>query len=81
MVKFFFSIFQIVEFRKFVNFSNLAQSSKIASGAEYQMDEQFEKLIFEISLVFQIEKNSEFVDFPFWKMPKISSFEKSKKFG
>ena len=30
---------------------------KIASGAEYQMDKQFQIfLIFEISIVFQIEK-------------------------
>ena len=33
---------------------------KIASGAEYRMDKQFQKLlIFWISIVFRIEKNSE----------------------
>ena len=45
---------------------------KIASSAEYRMDKQFRNLlIFLISVVFQIEKFGEFVDFSSSKILEI----------
>ena len=58
---------------------------KIASSAEYRMDEQSQNLlIFGISIVFWIEKNSgnllilqfgNFQKFPIYKITKISNSE------
>ena len=46
---------------------------KIANGAEYRMDEQFENLlIFGILIIFRIKKKNQ--------IPKISNLENSQKF-
>ena len=46
---------------------------KIANGAEYRMDEQFQNLlIFGILIIFQIKKKI--------SIPKISNFENSQNF-
>ena len=56
---------------------------KIASGAEYRMDEQFQNsLIFRLLIVFQIKKKSknfEFRKFPKFLIWKISHFMKLLK--
>ena len=67
--------------------------SKIASGAAYRMNKQFQNLsIFGISIVFQIEKHSEnyliyqivkflkIVNFSMRQISQISNLENSKKF-
>ena len=57
---------------KFISKGNM-KIGKIANGAEYRMDEQFENLlIFGILIIFRIKKKNQ--------IPKISNLENSQKF-
>ena len=48
---------------------------KITSGAKYRIDQKFKKIsIFRISIIFEIKKIWEFVNFPSCKIIDISKF-------
>ena len=54
------------------------KTDKIASGAEYRMDEQFQNLL--IFGIFQVLQFWKCVNFTIWKIPKTCYLENSENF-